>query len=173
MLGAALWSARLDGVRLAWPPRGDRARPTEGQPRVQELPDPPNPGSRAGGGFEGDLEQIWSAVRDRLQASVPESTFRIWLEPLRPMGVRGPNLQLAAPDGIRTWTERRYGSLIADALSEVDRRLTAVTFSPPAEGGSTESARRKEVALNPQYVFGRFVIGDGNRLAHAANTLPS
>ncbi len=137
---------------------------------MQEFPDPPSPGGQAGGGFEGDLAEIWPEVRARLRVSVPETTFRIWLEPLQPLGVRGGSLQLAAPDGIRTWTERRYGGLIRETLAEVDGRLTAVSFSAPAESGAGDigSPPHHEVALNPQYVFGRFVIGHGNHLAHAA-----
>ncbi len=135
---------------------------------MQEIPDPPNPGERAAG-FEGDLADVWSEVRERLRSSVPESTFRIWLEPLRPVAVRGRTLQLSAPDGIRAWAERRYAGLVTAALAEVDERLTDVSFSSAKAGGeSGDDAQRQDAVLNPQYVFGRFVIGDGNRLAHAA-----
>ncbi len=147
---------------------GGRARPTEGQPRVEELPEPPSPASRGGQGFEGNLEEVWSQARQRLRASVPESTFRIWLEPLRPLGVRGNTLQLGAPDGVRTWAERRYGGLIRSALTATDVRLTEVAFAASAAAGDSGAGSRQETAPNPQYVFERFVIGDGNRLAHAA-----
>ena len=136
--------------------------------RVQKPSDPPSPGSRAAEGFEGDLEGIWAAAREHLRASVPESTFRIWLEPLRPMAVRGGTLELAAPDGIRTWAERRYGGLIRSAVSAADERLVEVSFSASASRGEPSPEAPLEPARNPQYVFERFVIGDGNRLAHAA-----
>ena len=104
-----------------------------------------------------------------MRASVPESTFRIWLEPLRPVAIRGQTLQLAAPDGIRTWTERRYGDLIAAALSETESGLSSVAFTAPVSESRDEAARgSRDPTPNPQYVFERFVIGDGNRLAHAA-----
>jgi chromosomal replication initiator protein len=135
---------------------------------VQEDPDPPNLESGAGG-FEGDLGGVWSEVRDRLRASVPESTFRIWLEPLRPVGVRGHTLQLAAPEGIRAWVERRYAGLIAAALAETGAQLHDVSFAPlSAEAERGEGVGARGAVLNPQYTFERFVIGDGNRLAHAA-----
>ncbi len=136
---------------------------------MQEVPDPPSPGSRSATGFEADLEALWSEVRTRLRASVPESTFRIWLEPLRPFGVRGQTLQLTAPDGILTWAERRYGSLITAALAETQADLTSISFSSsPPEAGGDQAAGSRDQTPNPQYVFERFVIGDGNRLAHAA-----
>ena len=52
----------------------------------------------------------------RLRASVPASTFQLWLEPLKPVGAQGATLYLSAPDGIRAWTERRYSGLIREAL---------------------------------------------------------
>jgi chromosomal replication initiator protein len=100
---------------------------------------------------------------------LPESTFRIWLEPLRPVGIRGQTLQLAAPDGIRAWTERRYGDLIAEVLSEMQSGLSSVAFSAPVTQPGEEGDRRgRDATPNPHYLFERFVIGDGNRLAHAA-----
>ena len=73
---------------------------------------------------------------------MPESTFRIWLEPLRPLGVRGNTLQLGAPDGIRTWAERRYGGLIRSALAATDERLTEVTFAASAAAEEPGPGRR-------------------------------
>jgi DnaA N-terminal domain len=63
----------------------------------------------------------------RLRAAVPESTFKIWLEPLRAVGAQGATLYLSAPDGIRSWVERRYSSLLRQAfepeLGEVEIRF--------------------------------------------------
>ncbi|HET9676302.1 MAG TPA: chromosomal replication initiator protein DnaA [Solirubrobacterales bacterium] len=112
-----------------------------------------------------ELEALWRAVQERLKASVPESTYRLWLEPLEAAGAEGETLFLAAPEGIRTWTERRYSSLIAEALAEVDLGLRAVAFSEPREAGRELA---EELELNPNYTFERFVIGPGNRFAHGA-----
>ena len=111
-----------------------------------------------------ELGVLWRAVQERLKTSVPESTYRLWLEPLEPVGVEGETLFLTAPEGIRAWSERRYASLIAEALAEVDVSLRKVSFAEPRPGGE-EGA---ELELNPNYTFERFVIGPGNRLAHGA-----
>jgi chromosomal replication initiator protein len=112
-----------------------------------------------------ELDALWQAIQHRLKASVPESTYRLWLEPLEAAGVEGETLYLTAPEGIRAWTERRYSSLIAEALAEIDSPLQQVSFAEP-RGAAPDLDPHPE--LNPNYTFERFVIGPGNRLAHGA-----
>jgi len=110
-----------------------------------------------------ELDALWREVRERLRASVPESTFKLWLEPLAASGRRGETLYLSAPDGVRAWVERRYASLIREALGGIGG-LREISFA--AGGDSREGQGRVE--LNSSYTFERFVIGNGNRAAHAA-----
>jgi len=112
-----------------------------------------------------DFEPLWRAAQERLKTSVPESTYRLWLEPLEVVGVEGETLYLTAPEGIRAWTERRYSSLIVEALHEVDATLRQVSFAEPRPA---EASSQSAIELNPNYTFERFVIGPGNRLAHGA-----
>ena len=115
-----------------------------------------------------NLEALWEDIQRRLRAAVPESTFRIWLEPLRAVGAQGATLYLAAPDGIRTWVERRYSSLLREALADSASGLSEIGFAALGEGKLREPGSAAGVELNPNYTFERFVIGEGNRLAHAA-----
>jgi len=112
-----------------------------------------------------DLEARWRATQERLKESVPESTFRLWLEPLQAVGVEDETLYLGAPEGKRAWTERRYSSLIAEALAAGGEGLARVSF---AEAPAAEEGAAHDPELNPSYTFERFVIGPGNRLAHGA-----
>jgi chromosomal replication initiator protein len=116
---------------------------------------------------EGDrqqLDSLWRDVQSRLSDSVPDSTFDLWLRPLKVLGARGSTLHLSAPDGIRSWVERRYTALIREALEAAGGIWSEVSFAP-VDG---DDAGRGDEALNPNYTFERFVIGDGNRFAHAA-----
>ncbi len=115
-----------------------------------------------------DLNGLWQGVQGRLRVSVPDSTFRLWLEPLRPVGAQGTTLFLSAPEGIRAWVERRYASLIREALDDIETPLCDVSFAAAGAGEAGGEPAGVEIELNPSYTFDRFVIGDGNRLAHAA-----
>jgi chromosomal replication initiator protein len=99
---------------------------------------------------------------------VLESTYRLWLEPLRAVGADDDAIYLTAPEGIRAWAERRYSALIAEALADSGTPLRRVVFTADSEGPGGSGAAPDGVELNPSYTFDRFVIGDGNRLAHGA-----
>jgi chromosomal replication initiator protein len=112
-----------------------------------------------------DIESLWRATQERLAKSVPESTYRLWLEPLEAVGADGGTIYLKAPEGIRAWAERRYSALIAAALAEMGTNLQQVSFAAPRENAEASTPGPE---LNPSYTFERFVIGPGNRLAHGA-----
>jgi chromosomal replication initiator protein len=114
-----------------------------------------------------DVEPLWEEVRARLRASLPESTFALWLEPLRALGAVEGTLHVWAPESIRAWTERRYSGLLRRTVADVDAGLTAVVFTEDATQTAQERGEPGE-SLNVNYTFDRFVIGEGNRVAHAA-----
>jgi chromosomal replication initiator protein len=114
------------------------------------------------------LDSLWNDVRERLRASVPASTFQLWLEPLQLVGARAETLLIAAPESIRAWTERRYTGLIREALAETDSGITDVSLVAEGQGPAGQEAECTSLDLNVNYTFDRFVIGEGNRVAHAA-----
>jgi chromosomal replication initiator protein len=114
-----------------------------------------------------ELDALWRATQDRLRASVPESTFRLWLEPLQAVGADGDTLYLSGPEGIRAWAERRYSPLIGQALVVAGTPLRQVAFTA-GQGPDGPASTHDGTDLNPNYTFDRFVIGGGNRLAHGA-----
>jgi chromosomal replication initiator protein len=114
-----------------------------------------------------NLDRLWEDIQGRVRAAVPESTFKIWLEPLRAAGAQGSTLYLTAPERVRTWVERRYSSLLREVLADSGSSLSEIAFAG-GDGMGRGDDCTAWVELNPNYTFERFVIGKGNRLAHAA-----
>lgn len=137
-----------------------------------------------------ELEHIWSRVQRELALSVDELTYRIWLAPLTARELRGQHLSIDAPPHARAWVRDRFGRLLdacaervvgagvvvdvlcasasgnpepraAPAQPPVDRRRPTGPAATPARAPASEIA-------NPKLTFDQFVIGDCNRLAHAA-----
>src|SRR5699024_10303229 len=85
----------------------------------------------------------------------------------------------------KDWLENKYTNLITNALYEVTGSTFHVKFiipetntqsneskKPPEAPANTDNGQNQNVAktmLNPNYVFDTFVIGSGNRFAHAAS----
>jgi len=126
-------------------------------------------------------DEIWDAIRGELRRETPDFKFHIWLEPLELAAIRGHIVYVRAPEHIRTSVAERYLPLLrrAAAAGFDENALVEVVgddWEPPVgdTGGSTASDARDEEPhrhgdrLNPKYTFEQFVIGPGNRFAHAA-----
>ena len=130
-----------------------------------------------------ELEHIWSLVRSQLALVVEEPTFRLWLEPLRAVEISDERVLVEAPTNSCRWIQDRFGRVIAAAVELVlgdgvgvqivaeDEQRQPV---PTARGGAHAAVPDPELPTateplgNPKLTFDQFVIGDCNRLAHAA-----
>ena len=119
-----------------------------------------------------EIVELWERVREELEASVPPSTYSLWLAPLRAVGSQGSTLLLDGPGRVRDWVERRYSARIEQALRGKTPELTSIAFlgktdpGEEPEGGGARAPR--SIPVNPSHTFEGFVIGDANRLAHAS-----
>ncbi|MGH2878513.1 MAG: chromosomal replication initiator protein DnaA [Solirubrobacteraceae bacterium] len=130
-----------------------------------------------------ELEHIWSRVTSGLAEAVEEPVFRIWLEPLRPLELDGGKLTVAAPPQTCAWIRERFGRTLQTAVAAVLGPETSVDVVEATSTHSSDTRSKRPAptkrshddapsepatALNPKLNFGQFVIGDSNRLAHAA-----
>jgi chromosomal replication initiator protein len=132
------------------------------------------------------LEHTWPQIQAELRRAVTDSTYHLWLAPLRARAIEGESLLVGAPEEIRTWVADRFARVLQTCAASVLGEATTVTIVPLDEplSGTTSSpavAQRRPSApglpsssghppdvFNPKYTFDQYVIGDGNRLAHAA-----
>ncbi|MFN2615793.1 MAG: chromosomal replication initiator protein DnaA [Thermoleophilaceae bacterium] len=124
-------------------------------------------------------ESIWNEIRDELHQEAPDFKFHIWLSPLELAGIEGHTLYVRAPEHIRSWVTERYLPLLRRvAARSFDERaiveIVGCDWTAPEHGRSGLSSDPPSppapagTRLNPMYTFEQFVIGGGNRFAHAA-----
>ncbi|HWQ24131.1 MAG TPA: chromosomal replication initiator protein DnaA [Gaiellaceae bacterium] len=131
-------------------------------------------------------ESLWDAVAARLRETLSTAVYDTWFAQAEPKALAEGRLVVAVPNEFtRGWIEGHYRGAVAGAAREVLGREVPVAFAvaegeqrtsverpssdPPARPAEPEAPYRgAEQELNPKYTFDLFVIGSGNRFAHAA-----
>jgi chromosomal replication initiator protein len=119
-----------------------------------------------------EQDHVWRTIREELRRVVGESAYEIWIAPLEVKEFEGSVLLLRAPAATQAWVAKRFGRIVERCA----RSVTGLEIQVAVEGAGREgpaAPRRSEhpprETLNPRYSFEQFIIGDGNRLAHAAS----
>jgi chromosomal replication initiator protein len=120
-----------------------------------------------------DAVSAWRTIRADLQRVVGTSAYEIWLAPIELESFDGEVLLLRAPQATEKWLTGRFGPVLEHCVRQILGAGTRVSFAGTApsphelpRGRSGPGGEPTE--LNPRYRFEQFVIGEGNRLAHAA-----
>ncbi len=124
-----------------------------------------------------ELTPAWQDITKRLRTAVGDSAYEIWLAPLEPRAWDGSVLVIEGRPGTETWITDRYGRALEESTQAVLGPSATVVFaddpagaahSALAGGSNPRGSSRSADWSNPRHTFEQFVIGDGNRLAHAA-----
>ncbi len=118
------------------------------------------------------LQPIWERVCDELRQEVPDFKYHVWLSPLELVGLEGRTLFVRAPEHIQTCVRDRYLPLIREAArrgfgGDALVEIVGDEWEAPPSGGAPVGAGAAHAGLNSRYSFEQFVIGEGNRFAHA------
>jgi len=133
-----------------------------------------------------NAEQAWQSVLGQLQMEMPRASFETWVRDTRPVSYDRGILTVGVRNAYaRDWLENRLASTVSRLLIGVLNSNVAVDFivsqseemAAPQDLDSAESApieiepsasSVRNASLNPRYTFETYVVGSGNRLAHAA-----
>jgi chromosomal replication initiator protein len=121
----------------------------------------------------------WRLIRAQLRDQVGESQFEIWLAAIKVGSWNGDRLVLTAPAATRGWVADRFGRLLERTARAVLGESTTVVLDPDGKSRAVGVPRGRPAPIpgsaiaagedfNPRYSFDQFIIGHGNRLAHAA-----
>ncbi len=105
-----------------------------------------------------------------MRRAVGDSTWQLWLEPLVARHMEGDTLVIEAPAESRAWIEGSFSRLLAACAKAVLGARTRVKLVAAGARPTAPPPARvfTGAELNPRFTFDQFVIGDTNRLAHAA-----
>jgi chromosomal replication initiator protein len=131
-----------------------------------------------------NLRPLWDAILERLSTLVNAQSFQTWLKPTQLVSYEGGRLVIEGPNPFFVdWLSMHHGDKIQYAARETLGKEVKVDFVAPASPGRLSSPEAEatrglvvnslvslpnNVHLNSRYTFEEFVVGGGNRFAHAA-----
>lgn len=128
-----------------------------------------------------DLYENWQKSLEYLKSQISEVGFDTWLKFMHPVAVDEGNLIVAVPNFFtRNVLKNRYDNLIEEAFYKFTSQRIKIKYIIASdeeletlrESYNAKSKKKEKVIassnLNPKYTFDSFVVGNGNRFAHAA-----
>jgi chromosomal replication initiator protein len=126
------------------------------------------------------MHELWDKTLELIKVELTEVSFNTWLKAIQPVSLSDNTFTLSIPDDFtKGILEARYLTLIKNALKQVSSTyydIKLVIGTEDKEAIQAEEKRQDKAAeeqsnssLNPKYTFDTFVIGNSNRLAHAAS----
>jgi len=119
--------------------------------------------------------EIWETALGELQVQVNKTNYRTWLENTTGMAYQDKQFLVGTPNTfIAEYLDKSLRSLIQKTLIGLTGEELTISFCVAAEGGRSFPGRELLPVipgtgrLNPRYTFETFVVGNSNRLAHAA-----
>ncbi len=128
----------------------------------------------------------WPKAMATLTDVLGEAVAKRWIAPLKLASVSEQDLVLEAPNPFfRDWVLTHYRAHLQQLAGDRQLQVVALSEEPlrqeppkgppapdaglPAQNLTGQAGERVEGALNPKCTFDRFVVGSGNRFAHAAS----
>ena len=122
------------------------------------------------------ISRIWEETLKLIEEEVSTVSFETWIQPIIPCGIEGDRLYLQVENEFyREMLEKRNLTLIRNAVKQAAHREYEIVILTEEEKFSkpvpTEQKTENNLVrnLNPKYVFDSFVVGNSNRMAHAAS----
>jgi len=131
---------------------------------------------------ESHTNETWQEILAIIQTKLSKPSFDTWLKSTKATVFTDDLLVICAPNNFaKEWLETRYAKMIRDTVYDYLGKQVTVKFieeeektehrPAPAEPPKRVIVQEEPPSnmMNPKYTFETFVIGPGNRFAHAAS----
>lgn len=128
---------------------------------------------------------LWQQTLSVIQTKISKPSYDTWFKSTKVIHADDTQLTILAPNEfVRDWLESKYMQLIRNTLIEMTGESRDIQFVIEPEAVQITNKRPPQPVveikeetydnsyarlLNPKYTFDTFVIGAGNRFAHAAS----
>ncbi|MCK4419153.1 chromosomal replication initiator protein DnaA, partial [Candidatus Aerophobetes bacterium] len=121
-------------------------------------------------------KDIWQQLLSRIEKHLKPQNFKTWFKPIQLYSLTQDKLTIQVPnDFFKEWIKERYLKKIKEEMKQLTGRKMEVDFIFFPRDNYTYQTKRSAFKrksaisrLNPKYSFSSFVVGNNNRLAHAA-----
>lgn len=127
------------------------------------------------------LNILWKRALELLRDEVSSISYETWILPIQPISIDTKAIQLGVnSDFFKNHIENKFKDLIKNTIKHITSRELEIEYILPGQNSENVSDKKDKnkdenselnglSLLNPKYNFETFVIGNGNRLAHAAS----
>lgn len=123
-----------------------------------------------------DYRAVWDSACQLMKVEMSEVTYSTWIAAaLKPLAFHANRYYVeAVTDYYHSFVVPRYSSLILNAIKQVMGNEVQLSILKPKEAdayrkGGDLVEKKPAPKLNGKYTFDTFVVGSGNRFAHAAS----
>jgi chromosomal replication initiator protein len=125
-----------------------------------------------------DMESVWDELREVLRSRLSESSYQVWIAPLRYKETEGDDIVVECPNHFfANWVQEHYLPLLKENTVRAGRAW-GIKLCPEE---TTKDPCRAQLHLpnfapnelprprfSEKFTFEEFVVGESNRYAHAA-----
>lgn len=134
-----------------------------------------------------EIEELWNKILETIKEELSPQAYNSWFSQTKVVKFGENELIISAPgDFCKDWLEKHYTGFIKNILKrtlnsddnlKIEFRAADQKFSAPARSTLNHKKKTKKaepflkddkLVLTPKYTFDSFVVGNGNRFAHAA-----
>ena len=130
-----------------------------------------------------NLNTLWQATLEEIKKNLAKSSFDTWFKGLNPLHLYKNEFTIqASSDFVKNRIQTNYLDIIQQALQTVTGEIYNVTVTSGESNLNTPTQTNKTIdqssfelgefefaSLLDKYTFGKFVVGSGNKFAHAAS----